>query len=172
MKSSLQHKPDFMISRSKCRFVITAFFLILSASVSVALGGDSPLSSHANMKQNTSKGEKMVKRIVTEEDNGREIELAAGDIVRVDLRFQGGSGYSWYPDLPDGGQVQLIDSRSVDLSEEGMVGGPAIGMWYFKALAPGNITLTMLHYRVWEGRTKANKSFSVKLRVIGNREGR
>lgn len=143
-----------------------AFLVLIAPAIVSAFEGDRQLLREPAKKDMRGTGEKMVNRILTEEDNGREVEINVGDIIRFDLRYQGGTGYVWYPDLPNDDSVRLVDSRSVDLSEQGMVGGPSIGMWYFKANAPGNTELTMLHYRVWEGRTKATKRFSVKLRVI------
>lgn len=166
MKYSLKSKQDVRLSGRKHCIAAGMLFLISASTVSFALGGDSSMPGKSTKKENPGPGEKIINRIVTEEDDGREIEIGVGEVIRVDLRFHGGSGYSWYPEPPTNDQVQLIGSRIVDLSEQGMVGGPAIGMWYFKVLAPGTTTLRMLHYRVWEGSTKATKSFSIKLRVI------
>jgi predicted secreted protein len=149
--------------------MIAVLLLQTAVAISPAHGAGNVPPVNTNLKNNTGAGERMVQRIITEEDNGREIEVFVGDIIRVDLRFHGGSGYSWYPDLPDSGSLQLIDSRGIDLSEPGMVGGPGMGMWYFKVLKPGNTRLDMLHYRVWEGPKSATKTFNVKLQVIERR---
>jgi predicted secreted protein len=149
--------------------MIAVLLLQAAVAISLAHGAGNVPPKNTNLKNNTGAGERMVQRIITEEDNGREIEVFVGDIIRVDLRFHGGSGYSWYPDLPDSDSLQLIDSRGIDLSEPGMVGGPSMGMWYFKVLKPGNTLLSMLHYRVWEGPATATKTFNVKLQVIERR---
>lgn len=167
----LKHEADATRSTKKYYFIVYALLTVLFSTGSLAVESASSRPIDRS-KNEIAVGEKIVTRILTEEDNFREIEIGVGEIIRVDLRFNAGTGYGWYPDLPDDGSVQMVDSRVVDLSEKGMVGGPAIGMWYFKALGPGNTTVTILHYRVWEGHTKATKKFIVKLRLIDKRGGR
>lgn len=108
----------------------------------------------------------MASRILTQEDASHEIEVGVGEIIRIDLRYHSGSGFNWYPDLPVGNTIELIDNRSIDLSEPEMVGGPVLGLWYFRVHTPGQSELLMLLYRPWEGKSKATRKISFKIRSI------
>lgn len=163
---SLSQKLVTTFIRRSYELIAIALFLILTAMEALSADAKIPLPGHSTMSVNRGPGGKMVSRIVTEEDNDRDIEIGVGELLRIDLRFQGGTGFSWHPDLVEKSKVEFIGNRTVDISEEGMVGGPLIGMWYFKPALPGTATLTMKHYRVWEGPGKAMKTFTVRLHVI------
>jgi predicted secreted protein len=102
--------------------------------------------------------------ILQKQDNGKEINLKAGQVVQVQLAGVGGTGYWWY--------VQDLDARHLELllektkaESDGRVGGPVLGLWTFQAKEPGTTEIKMDYYRKWEGVEKAIKKFRVKITI-------
>ena len=136
--------------------------LLICPSISSGMG-DRPYADYSG--HHAGKDAKTVGKTLTAEDDGREISVGIGEAFKVELDIQGGTGYDWYVDEPDVNHLQLIDTATVDVSPKGIVGGPVKGVWTFKAVAPGDTSLRMLYYRIWEGKDKAARSFSVKIHI-------
>jgi predicted secreted protein len=106
---------------------------------------------------------------LTIKDDGRDVAVSVGDVIKVELEFQGGTGYSWYVDGLDETRLTALGVITVDTADKGVVGGPVQGVWSFKAAAPGDTVLRMLYYRVWEKNKSALKSFTVKFHITATR---
>ena len=106
-----------------------------------------------------------VAKVYTKDDDGKTVLLKDGDVFRVELDFQGGTGYQWYPDGLDVKTVALKSSCTAEDTEADKVGGPMLGVWTFEAVSPGDTDLTMLYYRVWEGKAHAVKTFHLRLHI-------
>jgi len=104
-------------------------------------------------------------KTLTMADDGGEFGLSVGEIVKVELESQGGTGFSWYEDGLDERYLKLIKTEPENMAGKGMVGGPVMDVWYYKAVSSGDSVLSMLYYRVWEGSGKAVKKFRVKLHI-------
>lgn len=102
---------------------------------------------------------------LTAEDNGREVRTCVGAAISVALKVQGGTGYNWYTDQLDENYLKPAGEYTEDISPKGAAGGPVLGVWCFKAVAPGVTRLRMLYYRAWEGKRHAVKSFEVRLNI-------
>jgi len=136
-------------------FILTVFFLTCDANAQQP-DNDAP--------------SKTAPRILTMEDSGKEIELGLGEIIKVKLKFSGGTGYLWYMDGLDESHLKLVGEEVRDIStgnpERGPVlGGPSVSSRTFKAVAPGDTSLRLLQYRVWEGKERAINKFEVKLHI-------
>ncbi len=106
---------------------------------------------------------------LTINDNNREMQVNFGDVLNVELKTQGGTGYSWYIDELDETHLKLINTKTKEITPKNIAGGPVFGIWSFKAIAPGETILRMLCYRVWEGKEYAIKKFEVKLHIAAER---
>ena len=114
---------------------------------------------------------------LTMEDNGKEVELAPGETITLQLKEPGATGAAWYMDDVDESHLKLMGQERVNPSlpqkfEGGPVpgGGPSVRFWTFRAVAPGDTVLRLLLYRVWEGKEHAADKFEVKLHITGTSE--
>jgi predicted secreted protein len=101
---------------------------------------------------------------ITQENNGQEIEVKSGDLFRIELVEMGSAGYNWYIDGLNTEVVELVSKETKVISED-RVGGPVMAIWLLKAKKAGKIEIKMDHYRIWEGKQKATKHFSIKLLI-------
>jgi predicted secreted protein len=102
--------------------------------------------------------------ILQKQDNGKEINLKAGQVVQVQLAGVGGTGYWWYVQDLDARYLELL-SEKTKAESDGRVGGPVLGLWTFQAKDPGTAEIKMDYYRKWEGVKKAIKKFRVKITI-------
>ena len=101
---------------------------------------------------------------ITQENNGQEIDVKSGDLFRIELVEMGSAGYNWYVDGLNTEVVELVSKETRVISED-RVGGPVMAIWLLKAKKTGKIEIKMDHYRIWEGKQKATKHFSIKLLI-------
>jgi predicted secreted protein len=144
------------------------YFAVFLAMIFLTLVWSSACNPAVQVMENfSSDSDKNIYTILTADDNGKEIKARVDDILRVDLNFQGGAGYTWYPDELNEKLIMLKDIKTEVVSGKNMVGGPMLGKWYFQVLAPGDTELKMLYYRTWEGKGHAIKKFELKLHIVG-----
>jgi len=101
---------------------------------------------------------------IKKQDNGKEITVKTGDIIRVELEEMGTAGYSWFVDNLNTEHLEMLSKGTKPMSEE-KVGAPVLGIWMFRAKKEGFAEINMDHYRVWEGKEKATEHFSIKLLI-------
>jgi predicted secreted protein len=101
---------------------------------------------------------------ITQGNNGQEIELKSGDVFGIELAEMGSAGYNWYIDGLNTEVVELVSKETRVISKD-RVGGPVMAIWLLKAKKTGKIEIKMDHYRIWEGKQKATKHFSIKLLI-------
>ncbi|MGC2423223.1 MAG: protease inhibitor I42 family protein [Nitrospirota bacterium] len=143
----------------KKSLVTLALFFILPAAYTT--------SSFAGINQPTTTNGPKLAKILTMADNGNEIRLGPGEIIKVELKVQGGTGYNWHVDGLDESRLKLIGTETREISPRKIVGGPMQGIWSFEAVAPGDTVIRLLYYRIWEGKARAVKKFEVKLHIAG-----
>ena len=107
--------------------------------------------------------------VVTKEQSGSEIKVRPGDIIQVELPALGSAGYSWHIGQMDGERLEFVSQSTRQVSDDGRVGAPVVGVWKFKARKQGTTGIKMDLYRQWEGAGKSVDHFS--LRVIISEEG-
>jgi len=107
----------------------------------------------------------MKSRTVTLADDGSEIDVAAGELLKVELVVQGGTGYDWHNDGLDRDHLELVETATEQISDKRPAGGPVKKTWLFKAVASGGTELNMAYYRVWEGNGSSSKRFKIKLNI-------
>jgi predicted secreted protein len=101
---------------------------------------------------------------IKKQDNGKELTVKPGDIIRVELEEMGAAGYSWFVDNLNTEHLEMLSKKTKSISE-GKLGAPVQGVWLFRAKKKGSIEIHMDHYRVWEGKEKATEHFSIKLLI-------
>lgn len=101
---------------------------------------------------------------IEKQDNGKEITVKPGDIIRIELEEMGSAGYSWFVDNLNTEHLEMLSKGTKPISED-KPGAPVLGIWMFKAKKKGFVEINMDHYRVWEGKEKATEHFSVKLLI-------
>ena len=102
--------------------------------------------------------------MITKEDNGKEISLKTGDVIRIELKELGSAGYGWYVDELNKEYLELVSKETKVVSED-KIGAPVMAVWLFKAKKKGSSELKMDHYRAWEGKERAAEHFSIKILI-------
>jgi len=100
---------------------------------------------------------------LTDADNGRMLDIHAGDILVIRLHENAAAGYRWAVDNLDSA---LIDDKGVDyVSKSSAVGSPVEVQWRLEAKAPGSTHLSLKLWRQWEGDSSIQKRFGIALTI-------
>ncbi len=138
--------------------------LILLAALFVLLTGEERAQFHGYSAPEA-KGPKMAK-VLTMDNNGGEASLVHGEMLQVELEITGGTGYDWHVEGLDETHLKFIGKKTRAVTPGNIAGGPVLGVWSFKAAAPGDTVLKMLYYRIWEGSKHPAGRFEVKLHIM------
>jgi predicted secreted protein len=103
--------------------------------------------------------------ILGEEDNNKEITIAHGVTIHIELEGTGAAGYKWHIDKLDPGYLELLSEETKPVTG-GKIGAPVITYWKIIALKKGSSEILMHYYRPWEGQDKALRHYRVKINVI------
>ena len=107
----------------------------------------------------------MYELVVTGDQNGQTMNLAAGQTLSVALESQPGTGYRWSPARMDGAHLRIVDeSPSSPDSKDPLPGGGEYQILRFKAIHPGEAFLELHYARPWEKRDPA-KTFRLNLQI-------
>ena len=102
---------------------------------------------------------------ITGQDNGKEIEAQAGDVIQIGLESLGSAGYQWFIEDLDASFLKLVEEETEPNAGGEKIGAPVMHIWRFKALKKGSTDIRMSYYRVWEGKEKASEYFHIKLTI-------
>lgn len=102
---------------------------------------------------------------LTHKDAGKEIRVAPGDIIQIELPSLPGAGYSWYIDEPDEQHLQLLSEHARPAGGSGKLGAPAVITWQFKAVKTGRTCIKLDYYRKWEGIGKSLQHFTLGIDI-------
>ncbi|MBP5586582.1 MAG: protease inhibitor I42 family protein [Lentisphaeria bacterium] len=106
---------------------------------------------------------------MTRDDNGRTLKVKVGDVIRVKLKSNRTTGYSWAltgkPDakILKSGEVEY----KVDEHPAGMVGVGGNDFCTFTALAPGKTEISLGYARPWEKDKEPAQAFRLTVEVEG-----
>ncbi len=104
--------------------------------------------------------------VLTKADNGQKISVMCGDIIQIELREQGGTGYLWQFDDLDKQYFDLINLETKKIQKkDNFTGGPVLKRWQLKAKKAGPTTLQMYYFRPWEDRSKAADKFNLSVHI-------
>jgi inhibitor of cysteine peptidase len=106
---------------------------------------------------------------VTEKDNGGQVEVAVGGVLRVKLEAIPGTGYSWHmvgndPDLLNPLGSSIFEPMAEE-SRKGLIGGPAYQTFRFRAMNSGTDLLQLHYKRGWEEKAAPIKTFSITVQI-------
>ena len=104
-------------------------------------------------------------KLITEESNGTEINLAAGETLEVRLEENRSTGFKWVLESSSkaGEGVLALVGDSFEKGEA--VGQPGTHRWEFRAERAGSGTITLSYQRPWEGKASPARSFKLNVRV-------
>jgi len=112
---------------------------------------------------NTGDAEKMK---LTKDDNGRNISIALGSIVEIELSTASGTGYEWSVTKLDEQYLALIkEEKIVARPQDDKVGQPVVKRWYLRALRAGATEVVISLYRSWEGKDRPSDLFSINIDI-------
>jgi predicted secreted protein len=102
---------------------------------------------------------------VTKEDDGRTVVIVAGDVIQIELLGSPGTGFWWYFEQLDEEYLELLEEETRKTISETMLGAPMRGVWRLRARRPGETTVEMAYYRVWEKPSEAADYFGLTVRI-------
>jgi inhibitor of cysteine peptidase len=103
--------------------------------------------------------------VLTERDNGTEVELAPNTALTVKLTSNPSAGYAWsVVGDPSPLKLQKASFRK-GTTRSGAVGAPGTAVFQLNASSAGMATLTMVYRRSWEYNVPPMKTFSVRVNV-------
>ena len=106
---------------------------------------------------------------LTEKDNGKNVEVHPGDIIRITLESNITTGYSWeHADKVDTGILKLDkDDYVSDPNPEELDGVGGRTVIVYRALKPGKAKIELTYMRPWEADSEFDEKFSVTVEVLG-----
>ena len=107
---------------------------------------------------------------LSRDDNGKDISVRPGDVVRIKLKSNRTTGYSW-AEVKDKTDAKVLKSDGgeykVDEHPAGMVGVGGNEIWTFQALAAGKTEIVLGYARPWEKDKEPAQTFKVTVTVDG-----
>ena len=101
--------------------------------------------------------------IITDQDNGKDIELPAGGSLVVRLNSNPSTGYSWAI-KGDPSPLRLVKSSTKKNSQTGhAVGAPVTQQFRLTAVSAGMASLTLEYHRPWEYNVAPARTFKVRV---------
>jgi len=102
---------------------------------------------------------------ITEQDNGRDIDLSAGEMLIVRLPANPSTGYNWSV-AGEPAPLKLQKSTFHKKSGNGeAVGASGISVFQLAATSSGIANLTLVYRRSWEYNSPPMKTFAVRVNV-------
>lgn len=101
---------------------------------------------------------------VEDADDGRQIELAKGQILAISLESNPSTGYGWEAvDLDESLLQKKGDPEFTSRSD--LVGASGVETLHFEAVGAGTATLKLVYHRSWEKDVEPLKTFSVQIMI-------
>ena len=130
--------------------------------LAIAIGFSSAAAQHAKAGPNAKPAPAIT---LTEQDNGRDIDLNAGETLIVRLPSNPSTGYNWIvagEPSPLELQKSTFQKKS---SNSKVVGASGTSVFRLSASSSGISNLTLVYRRSWEYNTPPMKTFSVRVNV-------
>lgn len=97
---------------------------------------------------------------LTEGDEGRAIELEAGELFQIALEANPSAGFNWEPALFNESVIRMLDTAFIP--DTAALGSSGKQLLRFKALASGYTLLRLIYRRSFEKNVPASKSFEIR----------
>ncbi len=102
---------------------------------------------------------------VTDQDNGKDVDLTSGGTLIVKLKSNPSTGYGWTVS-GDPSPLRLEKTSYVKSSQSAkVVGAPGLQVLRFGATASGMANLTVVYRRSWEYNVPPAKTFSLRVNI-------
>jgi inhibitor of cysteine peptidase len=98
-----------------------------------------------------------------EKDDGRTVEVHAGDTVEVSLPENASAGYRWAVDRLDADAVRQLSATPHNSAKA--IGAPGTIAFTFEATKAGTAEIALKSWRSWEGDASVVRRFQVRLSV-------
>lgn len=106
----------------------------------------------------------MAETVLTDQDNGRLIEVPVGTGLIVRLEESPTTGYVWINKTAE--DVLHLNSTEFSSASPAIVGGAGLRTFGFMVNKLGKSTLLLKRMREWEGESAATEVFSVTIQAI------
>ena len=138
---------------------LSGLMLILGLLSGCAAQSDSPAAAAVGFRENGV-------IVLTRADNNRTAELRVGEPLEVRLSENPTTGFRWAVDENDRRLLTLEDTAYAPPDEAGFIGARGQRTFRFSARQPGEVTLKLKYWRIWEGDGSVAERFAVTLRII------
>jgi inhibitor of cysteine peptidase len=102
---------------------------------------------------------------ITDEDNGKDIDLTSGGTLIVKLKSNPSTGYSWVV-AGDPSPLKLVKTAyRRNTASSKAAGAPGVQVLQFSAGSAGIATLQVIYRRAWEYNVPPAKTFGVRVKV-------
>lgn len=102
---------------------------------------------------------------LTANDNGRQVEVKAGDLIVISLDGNPSTGYTWEASDLDTAMFAQVGETEFKSDSPGLVGAGGTLTLTFEALRAGSATLTLIYHRPWETDVEPLDTFSITVVV-------
>ncbi|MFA5339445.1 MAG: protease inhibitor I42 family protein [Candidatus Omnitrophota bacterium] len=107
----------------------------------------------------------MESKKIIEKDNGKLVELTAGNTLIVELPGNPTTGYTWEIVSVNTSVLKQVESAVKFKSDTNLIGAPGKVTLRFKAAGPGKTMLKLAYHRSWEKKIAPLKIFQVDVVV-------
>jgi len=98
-------------------------------------------------------------------DNGKTVEVKAGDQIVIALEGNPSTGYTWEAKDLDASMFQQVGETEFKSSNPGLIGAGGTLTLTFKTLKAGTSALTLIYHRPWETDVAPVNTFMVNVTV-------
>jgi inhibitor of cysteine peptidase len=100
-----------------------------------------------------------------EDDEGKIIDLKAGQKIAIDLKENPTTGYKWAePQYNE--KILGFEASEFQPAKDAKVGGGGFRHFVFVAKAPGETHISMVNKRPWESQEAAAAKFTITIRIM------
>ncbi len=131
-------------------------------TLAIVLGVASSAAQHATASSNAKAAPATT---LTEQDNGRDIDLNAGETLIVRLPSNPSTGYNWAVAGEPAPLKLQKNTFHKKASNAKAVGASGTSVFQLTATSAGIANLTLVYRRSWEYNTPPMKTFSVRVNV-------
>jgi predicted secreted protein len=101
--------------------------------------------------------------VVTEAQNGHDVQIGTNDVLIVRLQAQASTGYSWaVMTVPS---FLRLSQEHTELTGRTIPGGPEVQLFTFKPIGSGNAPLSFAYRRPWEKGQPPTRTYNMKVSV-------
>ena len=102
---------------------------------------------------------------IIEKDNGRLVELVAGNSLVIELTGNPSTGYAWETSSTDASVLKEVKGAAKFKPDTNRIGSPGKVTLLFKAVGEGRTTLKLVYHRPWEKNIPPIRTYQVAVKV-------